>query len=380
MKLSYIIGAKNVIKKVFSLLIRRHKAYLLILFALTVLSSWIELMGITIIMPFISVATNPARLDAGTFKKVYDFLGFASKNSFIYFFGVCIIGFYIFRSLFSILYTYIQNKFTIGMSRNIAEKLFRTFLTIPYKSYVQKNPSELGTTINEATNISMLLLNVLLMCSEIILIVILYGFLIAQNWGMTLALTGLLAIALVLIMRLVTFNKTLGTKRFNSVVAQGKTVNETFWNIKFVKLSSSENAVIKTFDKSARQVAQINVLTLTIGSIPRNILESLGFSLLVGAVLFIIWAYGSPDKIVPIIALFSLALYRILPAFSRMLTNLTGIAGMKRSLDVVYSALHLETETECYVELPFKKSIRLDNVSFRYITGGEVLHNISLEI
>jgi ATP-binding cassette subfamily B protein/ATP-binding cassette subfamily C protein len=380
MKLSYIIGVKDIIKKLFSLLIRRHKLYLLILFALTLLLSLIETIGVSIIMPFVSVASSPAALDEGVYKKVYDFLGFASKERFVFIFGIGIIGFYIFRAIFSVLYTYLQTQFSLGMSRSIAEKLFRIFLSIPYKSYVQKNPSEMGTVISEAGNVSSLLQNFLLMCSEIILVIILYGFLIALNWSMTLVLTAILAAALILIMRIIAFSKRQGQKRYEASVLQGRTVNETFWNIKFVKLSSSEESAIKSFDKSARKVARANVLISTIGNMPKNILESLGFTLLIGAILFILWAYHTPDKVVPIIAMYALALYRILPSVNRMLSNINTILGFKRSLEVVYTALQQETETECYAELPFKKSIRLDNISFRYITGGEVLRNVSLEI
>jgi ATP-binding cassette subfamily B protein/ATP-binding cassette subfamily C protein len=59
--------------------------------------------GVSIIMPFISVASNPAMLDSGVYKTVYDFLGFASKNRFIIAFGIGIVVFYVFRAVYNMI-------------------------------------------------------------------------------------------------------------------------------------------------------------------------------------------------------------------------------------------------------------------------------------
>jgi ATP-binding cassette subfamily B protein/ATP-binding cassette subfamily C protein len=376
----YIKGGKRVVKKLFSLLSRRHKAYLGILFLLTLLLSLIETVGVSVIMPFVSIASNPQAIDEGIYKKIYDFFLFTSKERFIFVFGITIVCFYFVRAGYSVLYTYLQSRFALGMSHNIALKLFGIYLAIPYKYFVQRNPSEMATVIGESTHVSTLLQEFLQVCAEAMLILMLYSFLIITNWSMTLVLTALLAFALTGILRIISISKRQGAKRYEAQVRQNRTTIDTFLNYKFVKLSGSEKNMFSVFDTASKKVARANVITTTIGNMPKNILEGLGFSLLVGAMLFILWAYKAPDKVIPTIAMYALALYRILPSINRLLLYVNGIFGHQRSLDVVSEALEQQTECEEDMPLHFDNNIKLENISFRYVTGGDVLKDVTLEI
>ncbi|MDR2786290.1 MAG: hypothetical protein LBB83_10290, partial [Treponema sp.] len=111
-------------------------------------------------MPFISAASNPGTIDSGWYKYFFDLFNFSNKNTFVISFGLAIIVFYIFRSLYNILYNYAINKFSLGTFRYFATRLFKTYLALPYKVYVQKNPSVFAQMISgEAESLSNLLLN-----------------------------------------------------------------------------------------------------------------------------------------------------------------------------------------------------------------------------
>ncbi|MDR2482379.1 MAG: hypothetical protein LBD08_01965, partial [Treponema sp.] len=83
-----------VIHKLGALLSRRHKAYLAALSLMTIGLSFIETIGISVIMPFISIASNPGLLDSGWYKAAFDFFKFTEKNAFIIALGIGIIIFY----------------------------------------------------------------------------------------------------------------------------------------------------------------------------------------------------------------------------------------------------------------------------------------------
>jgi ATP-binding cassette subfamily B protein/ATP-binding cassette subfamily C protein len=105
-----------------------------------------------------------------------------------------------------------------------------------------------------------------------------------------------------------------------------------------------------------------------------------GFSLLVTAVIFILASYQDPSKVIPIISMYALALYRILPSVHRMLGNLNNIAYIHGALDILDKNVHQETENGGTAPLCFEKSIRLEDIIFRYTTGKDILNSISLEI
>jgi ATP-binding cassette subfamily B protein/ATP-binding cassette subfamily C protein len=53
---------------------------------------------------------------------------------------------------------------------------------------------------------------------------------------------------------------------------------------------------------------------------------------------------------------------------------------VRHALDTVDNNIRLPLETEGSRPIAFEKSIRLDNISFRYMSGGDILENVSLEI
>jgi ATP-binding cassette subfamily B protein/ATP-binding cassette subfamily C protein len=124
--------------------------------------------------------------------------------------------------------------------------------------------------------------------------------------------------------------------------------------------------------------AQIVSSTLTI--LPKSILECMGFSLLVAAVIFILANYRDPSRVIPIISMYALALYRILPSVHRMLGNLNNIAYIQDALDTLDKNSSQETEKGGAAPLRFEESIRLEDVTFGYTAGKDILNSISLEI
>jgi ATP-binding cassette subfamily B protein/ATP-binding cassette subfamily C protein len=373
---------KNIIQKLNHLLERKRKFYLIILFALSILLSVIETAGVSVVMPFISIASNPDMIDSGWYKYFFDLFGFDNKNTFVISFGIVIIAFYAFRSFYNIFYNYSINKFSLGTFRYFATRLFKTYLALPYKVYVQKNPSVFAQMINgEANNLSNLLLNLLKIFAEAFTVLFLYIFMLLVNWQITLVLTAILIfIVLLVFATLIRLSKKLGEKRYAANVKLSRTLWETFGNFKFIKLKGNEDKIFRVFSDSTTSLSRTSILSATLGTIPKNVLENLGFSLLIAAVCYILWRYNSAAMVIPVISMYALALYRMLPAINRILEYLNSIAYNQASLHMIYDDLNLETDKEGFVPVSFTRSIRGENLWFRYLKGDDVIKNISLEI
>jgi ATP-binding cassette subfamily B protein/ATP-binding cassette subfamily C protein len=373
---------KAILQKLNRLLERKRKFYLVILFFLSIFLSLIETIGVSVVMPFISTASNPDLIDSGWYKYFFDFFGFHNKTSFVIFFGIVIIVFYVFRSFYNIFYNYSINKFSLGTFRYFATQLFKTYLSLPYKVYVQKNPSVLAQMISsEANNLSNLLLNLLRMFSEAVTVFFLYIFMLMVHWQITLVLTALLILIVLLVFAtLIRISKKLGEKRYAANVKLSRTIWETFGNFKFIKLKGNEDKIFRVFSDSTDSLSRSAVISTTLGTIPKNILENLGFSLLIAAVCYILWRYKDAAMVIPVISMYALALYRMLPAINRILENINAIAYTQQSLNKINEDLNLETDQEGLLPVTFTKSIRGENLQFRYLKGDDVIKNISLEI
>jgi ABC-type multidrug transport system fused ATPase/permease subunit len=201
------------------------------------------------------------------------------------------------------------------------------------------------------------------------------------NWQITLVLTFvLILITLLVFATLIRLSKKMGERRYAANVKLNRTLWETFGNFKFIKLKGNQDSISRGFNDSVSSLSRASIISSTLGAIPKNVLENLGFSLLIGAVCYILWRYNSAEMVIPVISMYALALYRMLPAMNRILEYINDIAYRKQSLNKVYDDVNLETDNEGSSPVSFTTSIRCEELAFSYLKGGEVIKNISLEI
>jgi len=373
---------KPVISKLLRIMTRRHKIILIFMLVFTIGFSFVETLGISAIMPFISIVSDTSLLESGLYKKAFDFFGFVSAENFIIYMGVGIIIFYIFRGVYSVALTYFTSRYSIGMFKYFSLKLFKLNLSVPYKVYAQKNSAELMHSISKETNdISKVVHYFLLLCSEIFTILMVYAVIVFLNWKMTLILTTVLLLIVIFLLSLLTkISSIQGKKKFTSARKMNRILKETLGNLKYIKLKGNEENILASYEKSVKINTRSEIVTNVMGIIPKGILESIGFSFLIAVVVFIILIYHDASKVIPIISMYALALYRILPSIHRTLQNINHIVYNEKTLENVYENLHQPVEKEGDAPVVYKKSIRLENINFEYLTGGEVINGISLEI
>ena len=370
-------------KKLLAITTRQEKKNFIILIFMSIFLSIIETVGISAIIPFITLASDPSKIVSNKYSKmVYDFFEFSTTTNFMIFFGLFLIGFYIFRATYSMLYNYILNKFAFGRFHAFAFRLFKNYTNLPYKRFVKRNSAELiKTIVNETSNLSFYMQSLLLIFSEFFTVVLLYALLLLMDWKMTLVLTILLgAKVLFLLFFLKKRIEKEGLKRSIMQSKFYKILNETFGNFKIIKLIQNEEKLYSEFSNISYGYARANIVSNTLSQLPRLSLETIGFSVLIGIVVYVLFQYNDANFVLPIISMYALALYRILPALNRILSNYNTILFLSNSLDIVYSDLSYTPQTEGKDFIDFKNKIELTNVSFEYNKNKKVLENINIII
>jgi ATP-binding cassette subfamily B protein/ATP-binding cassette subfamily C protein len=245
-----------------------------------------------------------------------------------------------------------------------------------------KNSAEQMHAITEETfRISRIILHFLQLCSEIFTVLMVYAVIVFLNWKITLVVTAILLFMIIFLFSLLTrISSIQGEKKFASARKISRILKETLGNFKYVKLKDNKENILRGYEKTIEENARSELIINVIGIIPKGILESLGFSFLIAVVVFIVWIYHDASKVVPIISMYALALYRILPSIHRMLQDINYIIFFEKNLESIDENLHQLLEKEGDIPLAFERSIRLENIHFKYITGGEVITGISLEI
>lgn len=173
--------------------------FLLVLMA--VFSSFVEVMSLTLLMPFITLASDPSRaLDDKDWKMVYDFFHFSSPVRLMYFFSFCLVGIYLFRMFYGVSFTYLKGRFSNKKAYQIKQQLFLQHIKSNYLSHLNHNLDSLRDIINNKADGMFMSFNAFLnLLTELTVIVFFYSTLLITNWKLTLIFTLIISIQIFII-------------------------------------------------------------------------------------------------------------------------------------------------------------------------------------
>jgi ATP-binding cassette subfamily B protein len=371
-------------KKLALLLSKRDKQFLVLLLLFSLFISMIETIGISIIMPYVAVASNFTLIHTNKYYLyVYNYFGFHSDIQFVLSFGFLLVFFYLFRSVINLFYFYLLARFSKGRYYVIAYKLFENYLSMPYRSFIDRNSSILTKTIiSEAQNLTELISALLFMLSEIFIIILIYSVFIYVNWKITLALSIILILNALLLTQTVSKKiKKLGQKRELFQNRFFEVINRTMGNFKMIKLHGEEKNVLKEFSQATDSFVKSYIANESLSNFPRLFLEAIGFSIVTLIIIYLVYSnQGDISHEFGLLSMFVLGLYRLLPSVNRILGSYNKVLFYRKSLDIVHNDLIYEIEDLGDTKIPFNKEIRLENICFSYIQGKDILKNINIVI
>ena len=363
---------------------KNDKMFLLYLLFFSIFIAAIETIGVAIIMPFISVASDFNIIETNKYyKQIYDFFNFTSNVDFVIFFGMSLIFFYIMRSIFNLSYFYMLSKFSKGRTHLLSYKLFENYLGFSYREFIKRNSSELAKTIiNETQYLTIMISAVLLMLSEVFVLIFIYIIMLYVSLKITLVMTLILLVnALFLVKTISKKIKTQGKLREEFQKKFYEVINSTFGNFKMIKLQSNDKIIIDKFSKASYGFAKSNIISETLSHFPRLFLETIGFGLVASIVIYFIYKNQTDiSDTMGILSMFILGLYRLMPSVNRLLTGYNQIQYYYKSLDIIHHDLSYDGEGLGDENIEFSKKITLKNLSFEYVENKKVLGGIELDI
>jgi len=376
-----VANFKNKLNKLLTI---EDKKRLVVLLLLSLVLSVIETIGITAIMPFISIASNPDLIHNNHYYSyIYKFFAISNEKNFIILFGSCLIGFYIFRGFYIMLYGYLVGKFAMKKYHDFVVSLFINYIYMPYVVFVNKNTASMSKMImTEAAHVSFLVQTVLQLLSELIVVILLYIVLLFVNIKMTLILTLFIGIKVYFLMKIVSNKiKQEGHKRAILQDQFYRTISESLGNFKIIKFISNQISIINDFSSISNKFKDVYISNTILQLIPRNVLETTGFVILISVVIYIVTVYGNALSIIPIISMYALAMYRILPATSRIMNSYNNAIFYFSSLDIVYKDIvtKYEKEPDDGNNILFLKDIIVENITFKY-NKLNIINNVNLKI
>lgn len=371
------------LKKLFFVLSKQDKRFLFFLLLFSIFVSFIESFAISLIMPFVSLASNFSYFSSNAY--LMSLLNFFSLSpyEFVVYLGFVLIVFYVFRAVLNGIYFHLLAKFSKGRYHLFALRVFKKYFSLNYEDFTYQNKSELVKTIShEAYNLSTMLASFLLMLSEIFVVFLIYLLMLFVDYKITLFLSGFLLVnALILVKTLSPMIKKAGVKREKAMKDFFETVETNLSNFKFIKLRAKEKDVTKLFDSQSLDFSKANITSESVNAMPRIFLEAVGFCVLIFIVILLIMQEKSDiSNALAMISMFVLALYRLMPSANRIITSYHDLLYYRSSLDIIYNALQSKDESLKDEKISFKEKIELKNISFAYKDKALLFENLNFVI
>ncbi|EMG6303989.1 ATP-binding cassette domain-containing protein [Campylobacter coli] len=371
------------LKKIFFILSKEDKKFLFSLLFFSVFISFIESFAISLVMPFITLASDFSYFDKNKYLiQLKDYLALPVFEIIVYF-GVVLIVFYVLRALLNSYYFHLLARFSKGRYHAIAYKVFAKFLNTDYENFTQKNQSEILKSITgEVYNLSTMISSFLLMMSEIFVVLLLYTLMLLVNYKITLFLSLFMIInAFILIKVLSPIVKKAGLKREEAMKNFFEILNTNLNNFKLIKLKTKEDGVLNLFKTQSEIFARANITNESVSAMPRIYLEGVGFCVLVFIVVFLVFKNQSDiSGILATISIFVLALYRLMPSANRIITSYHDLLYYRSSLDIIYQILKQKEESLGEEKINFDKELRLENLTFGYKDKKNLFTCLNLSI
>lgn len=371
------------LKKIFFILSKEDKKFLFSLLLFSVFISFIESFAISLVMPFITLASDFSYFDKNKYLiQLKDYLALPVFEIIVYF-GVVLIVFYVLRALLNSYYFHLLARFSKGRYHAIAYKVFAKFLNTDYENFTQKNQSEILKSITgEVYNLSTMISSFLLMMSEIFVVLLLYTLMLLVSYKITLFLSLFMIInAFILIKVLSPIVKKAGLKREEAMKNFFEILNTNLNNFKLIKLKTKEDGVLNLFKTQSEIFARANITNESVSAMPRIYLEGVGFCVLVFIVVFLVFKNQSDiSGILATISIFVLALYRLMPSANRIITSYHDLLYYRSSLDIIYQILKQKEESLGEEKINFDKELRLENLTFGYKDKKNLFTCLNLSI
>ena len=349
---------------------RKRAWYLLFMIMMMAL---IDMLGVASIMPFIALLTNPEIIETNAILNFAylkgSFFGIENEKQFLIAAGMFVFLLLITSISFKVLTTYFQSRFIEMTKHNISERLVGKYLHQPYTWFLDRNSSILGKSIlSEVGNVmGRGLTPMISLISNSLLTLLLFILLVLVEPALTLIVILIVSIFYGLVYK---FNqnliKKIGDENFRANELRFKVLLEAFGATKEIKLAGLENIFLNQFSNPSKIIAKNSSLINIISQIPRYTLEAISFGGMILIIIYFMISRGEITNVLPVIALYAFAGYRLMPAVQKIFVNITNLKVVGPSINSLYEDLKNLKRPENYENKDFlklEKEIKLKNIN-----------------
>ncbi len=381
--------------RIYALLTPRERLRLAGFFVMMLLGAVLELLGVSLILPFMKLVAEPSiATEHERLRQAYQWLGFSSHRHFLGAVSVVLLVVYLAKNAYFWLFYHLQFHFFSQKKIAGSRALMSFYMQAPYSFHLQKNPAEVIRNLQSAARLVDAVLGpfMIIGTEAVVLAVILCYLFVVQPLVTATAIVviGGTALALYLVIR--TKLSHYSKEAFICSAEQLKTLYNAFLGLKETKVLGREkyfiDAYIKYFERDAIAAARVGILN----QLPRLFMESILVTVVMAFVLSVLVTGQDPQTLIPVLALFAVAAFRLMPSMNRIIsaaismrqgTNFVSYADdghhdLRGSASASMATLDAASRQK---SLAFVEKIDLQNITYSYADSKQAsVRGVSLSI
>ncbi len=370
---------------------KQKRGMLFLLFAIFI-GAVFELLGVSLFMPLLQIISEPGKISSNVLLSgIMDILGLYDTKQMFVGFAIIIILIYIIKNVYLSVMYYFLYSFIYDNQLKVETRLIDCYMKKPYTYHLDHNTSEMIRNIMlDSERLFQLILQFLSVISELMLSGLLIIYLLATDPLMTISVFAVLSVSMIIFMGLT-------RKRANKYGQinqeydgyMHQAIEEALGAVKDIKIYHREKYFVDKFSYGGEKKMDALIRTNLFGAIPKYLIEMVCMAGILTVMIFKALSGVDMNSIVPELAAFAVAAFKLLPSVGKIANYFNGISFLKPSIDIIYHDLR---ETEDMLDLEYKdestapdvsdaEGIDISRVSFSYPnTDKNVLNETSFYI
>lgn len=363
----------SILSKIHALLTPSERKSALILFGLMFIGMLLETLGVGLVVPLITLMMQDDLIARyPVLQPSLEFFGNPSQSQLIVGAMLSLIVIYLVKNLFLAFLAWRQMRFAYGIQQHLSQRLFTMYLRQPYSFHLQRNSAQLVRNVTGEVSLFTGAVNnsLNILTEALVLIGIASLLLLVEPVGAVIVASILGVIAWAFYRGNRARISRWGEARQYHEGLRIQHLQQGLGGVKDVKLLGRVSDFLAQYQIHNTQSAKVAQLQATLQQLPRLWLELLAVTGLVILVLTMIGHGLEMASIVPTLALFAAAAFRLMPSVNRVLTAMQTLRYGLPVIDTLYEELKLEVpvakENFAAASPGLRQEIRLNEVSYTY--------------
>ena len=381
--------------KFFSLLDGKERKNFFIVLSLILIGVFLEMFSISLFIPLLSLFSSDYDQSNFFITFLSKYINFDTNDNVDDYFKIILILiliFFLIKTIFFSFSIWFQNFFAFKIHTNFSKKIFKKYLDENYTFFLNMNSAilirnsftEIEKLIRGVLTPSMMLLTEIFVVFGLSLLLLFFeplGFLISFVYFSS-------AVYLFLVItkkKLYVWGKDIQ----NIDGIRLKYLQQSFGAIKEIKLMGKENFFYNLYQNKLYKSNSIYTKVSTLSQLPRFWLEYIVVVGLVFLIFVLFFLENSTDQIIPIIGLFAIVAFRLLPSVNRIVNCIQSLRFNRPVIDVLHNELTKINPIQPFsydknnskILINFENLLEIKNVDFSYNNNtNKILNNFSMQI